>query len=196
MRVNMRKLLLLICLFPIGLSGCVKNNLPTRNGNVTIEKKVYSGDFDQVCNGGKVAGTAGYDKSPDTISPIAIYFQPDPNAKFQTDYMLDFPKDWKTDYSNPDKTQLVACITVSERKEKKRCNFPQDGKTYVLIMNDAKFNAKVYEAKTGIIVAEKDFDLKADKECPMIGMFTNSEKSDDPSYEQPVINFLKPLVKH
>ena len=90
----------------------------------------------------------------------------------------------------------MACITVNERKEKKRCNYPQGDKTYVLIMNDAKFNTKVFEAKTGNLVAEKDFDLKAAPDCPISAAFTSSESTQDPDYKQPVLNFLKPMVKH
>lgn len=197
----MRKKILLLSIFLIYLSltGCrIQTTTTTESNNNSrgnVTRNVSEKNFEDVCNGSKVPEAAEFDKTPGTTSPIYIFYQPDTGQSFRSD-IYNFPDDWKTDYSDMVKTQLVACITVSDRKEIKTCPYEEDGKIYKLKLNNARFNVKVYEPQTGAVVAEKDFDLKADKECPMISFFTDTEATDDPDYKQTVINFLKPFVKH
>lgn len=190
-------LLLSISLIYLSLTGCrvQTTTAPNNNSPGNVTRYVSEKNFEDVCNGSKVPEATAFDKTPGTASPIFIFFQPDASKSFRNDF-YNFPDDWKTDYSNITKTQLVACITVSDRKEGKTCPFEKDGKVYKLKLNDAKYNVKVYEPQTGNIVGEKDFDLKAAKECPMISFFSDTEATEDPDYKQTVINFLKPFVKH
>jgi hypothetical protein len=195
-KVTGKKLLLLsFCLFSFVLTGCRNQTATTSNNSNRNDTTKYLSEesFRDVCQGSKVVETAAYDKTPGTASPIYIFYQQYTYQNYQKSY--DFPNDWESDYTNTAKTQLVACITVSDRKEKRICPYQRDNKTYKLKLNDAKYNVKIYEAQTGALVAEKDFQLKAAKECPMIMLFTGLEQTEDPDYEQTVINFLKPYLK-
>lgn len=189
--------ILCICLLSVSLIGCGgRGKMTSNNSSYNGEREIiFTDNFIHVCNGSKIAEATAYDKMAGTISPVLVFYQGDAGKMYQ-DNSYSFPEDWKAEYPDIAKNQLVACITVNVRKEKRKCPFENDGKKYLLIMNDAKYNAKVYEAKTGTLVAEKDFDLKADKECPMFQFFTGSEAIEDPDYKQPMIDFLKPLVKH
>lgn len=192
-------LILSIYLFSISLTNCTVNTTSAykESSNNSNKKFILKDTFADLCNGSKVAEAPEYDKTAGTLSSIAIYFQPDAGKIFQEPpkYPSAFPAEWLTDYSNAAKTQLVACITVSARKEKKRCDFSEEGKNYQLIKNDTKYNVKVFEAKTGTLVTEKDLDTKVEKVCPMIEFFDGEEKIEDADYKQPAIEFLKPLVK-
>lgn len=201
--------MLISCIIITFLTGCVKNNFPTTNSNFptaannfnSSQKNLNLMDFSQVCNGGKIDEAAAYDKSPDTISPIEIYFQPNAQPHFRdidSVYPTNFPGDWQSSQLAREKTQLTACVSIKEIKMKKQCTYKddQDGKSYQLKMYDAKYNFKVYEAKTGNIVAEKDFDLKSDSVCPIVQLFSLEMETENPDYGQTLTNFLKPLVKH
>ena len=185
------------CLLSLVFSGCRVESQPAayKSNTGKVPKVLTEKNFLDVCNGSKVDGAASFDKTAGTKSPIFIFYQKEASQSYRNDG-YSFPDDWKDFSIAIEKTQLVACISVSERKERKICPFEEDGKKYKLKLNDAKFNVKVYEAQTGTIVAERDFDLKASKECPWISFFTDSEASEDPDYKQSVTNFLKPFVNH
>ena len=101
--------------------------------------------------------------------------------------------EWSASYTDIAKNQLVACVTVAERKEAKVCNYQG---TYKLRINVAKYNVKLYEAQTGTLVAEKNFALSAEKKCPPFVFFSESEETCEPDYTQGATDFLKPFVKH
>jgi hypothetical protein len=198
--MNKKLIILSICLLSASLNGCVvKSAFNNSNAGETYgvnrsDKIILTDNFADVCNGSKIDKAAAYEKTAGTISPILIFYQEGAGRTYQN-ISYHFPQDWATDYPEIAKNQLVACIAVTERKAKRECNFEENKKKYRLRMNDAKYNVRVFEAKTGALVAEKDFDLKAEKECPMLHFFFGPEENQDPDYEQPVIDFLKPLLR-
>ncbi len=177
-------------------SSALSSNNNSFNGSFDSRKKVFlKDDFSGVCYGSKIDAASPFDKTPNIVSPIVIFYEPDENKGYKDD-TYGIPKDWTADYPDISKNQLVGCVKVASRKEKKKCTFNEKGQKYILTMNDAKFNLKVYEALTGSLVAEKDFELKADNEYPMIEFFSGTDKSEDPDYKPAMINFLKPFIKH
>jgi hypothetical protein len=178
MDMKRKSLILGICLLTAILTGCEVKTASNYSVNSNSNKRILYNDlFADVCNGSKIAEAAQYEKTAGTISPVLIFYQSDAGKRYQDQSFSNFPKDWMTDYSTAEKNQLVACITITDRKKKRKCTFPESGKKYVLTMNDAKYHVKIYEARTSELVAEKDFDLKADKECPMMKFFSSEEES-------------------
>ena len=185
-------LFLIICVF--SFSGCrVETQSDSSNTNRSMTTKLLSEtSFQNVCNGGKVAEAAAYDKTSGTTSPVMVFYQSDVNQSYKND-AKNFPYDWKTQNSD---IQLVTCLSVIDRKEVKECPYSIEGKTYKLKLTDVKYKVKIYEALTGVQVAEKVLALNAAKECPEFKTFNKSEfeMTEDPDYTESVSNFINPYI--
>lgn len=161
-------------------------------------KKVFSSDFDDACQGIPVAGAASYDlDSAAAIHPIYAFARENENETFY-ERSSQLPDAWKKDWQQAAETELVLCLTATDRQLSQKCEFKEEGEpVYVLETYDTTYEAEVRVAQTGELLEAKTLALKADSDCPMFHMFTEGETLDtrDASSEQAVIDLAKPHVQ-
>jgi hypothetical protein len=151
-------------------------------------RKLFDFDLASVCNEMPEKRAAEYTKTPGKIHPTIIFQRGGENEKYTKSYSGDFDG-WKAEQA--ESYELVACVTIKSRKKVKECKFDSKTPVRYLDLNDASYELRVLEAKTGKLVDQKNVELKAESRCPMFFMFREERESKDPVYEQALIQFAK-----
>lgn len=161
--------------------------------------QVFSNDYAQVCNQVPLAAAASYEQTAGATHPVLVFSREDASSAFSEAYST-LPQGWKLDFPDTQKTELVACLTITQNTLNRVCEFEPDeagGAAYKLELYDTNYDVALYAANSGEQLDAASFELKADDECPMFHMFTEGELTDSQqaSFEQPLLDFIKPYVQ-
>ncbi len=182
--------------FLLGREGTNQNTPDSTATQASPEKQLFDSDLAPACNGVPVAQTAAYDPAVEEIHPISVFARDDVSKSFshRSDRV---PDAWKVPQGAIAQTQLVACLTVTERKQVKECPFEDDGQTKVLEIYDTNYDVAIHETQTGRLVADGRFELKADEDCPSFNFFLGDKTVEqrDVRFDQALLEFAKPHVQ-
>ncbi len=98
---------------------------------------------------------------------------------------------WWLSFKEPADTQLVACVDALDRQRVKECRYKGPGGG--ISVYDVTWKVTVREAKTGKVVAEQSFPMKASRQCDVLKRGTNQE-GQFPFYGRRLKTLLTPLV--
>jgi hypothetical protein len=148
-------------------------------------------DLKRVCAGEGLADAAAYVKQPDHAALVYYFERRSDSYRWpgRGPGRPTLPR-WWTSWDDPSHTQLVACVDLSDKTKVRECSYKGGGGGFNVY--DAKVVFKLYEAKTGELVAEHSFQ-KAGPGCPMVKSGTKHEGLY-PAYSAELKTFLEPHV--
>ncbi|MCC6898659.1 MAG: hypothetical protein IT377_06770 [Polyangiaceae bacterium] len=148
-------------------------------------------DLARVCNELPMKEAKAYDGATGRIHPTIVFSRKNDTDKFTKSYDSDFDG-WKTDEAKD--YELVACVTAKSTTKVKECKFDSKTPVHFLDLEDASYEMVVLETQTGKQVAKKSFDLKVDKDCPMIWMFKSERDVKQAEFTQALMGWAKQWV--
>ena len=148
-------------------------------------------DLARVCNELPMKEAKAYDSAAGRIHPTIVFSRKNDTDKFTKSYDSDFDG-WKTDEAKD--YELVACVTAKSSTKVKECKFDSKTPVHFLDLEDASYEMVVFETQTGKQVAKKTFELKVDKDCPMIWMFKNERDVKQAEFTQALMGWAKQWV--
>ncbi|MEO1093506.1 MAG: hypothetical protein AAFX01_01235 [Cyanobacteria bacterium J06638_28] len=160
--------------------------------------QVFPDDYAQVCNGIAFEQAKAYEPAAGNVHHLYVFDRQDDAESFTKSYR-ELPDGWEMPWEESQETQLVTCLTVTEKTLANTCEFPpEEGETdaYVLETYAATYDVAIYAAKSGEQLDAKTLEL-AGEDCPMFHMFTEGELTDTstPDYSQALLEFVKPYVQ-
>lgn len=161
---------------------------------------VYS-DFEKVCNGEGVEETAYYGES-DGPFPVRAFVRSGPDKGYVHTKSLgeSFPDEWFPE--NPNDTELVVCLTITDRQLAQECLYAEDENAteadFTVNLYDTKYEAVLHNAETGEELSTTEFYAKNDRVCD--DFVTLREDSEEVSRDvdadpgSALVSFLEPWV--
>lgn len=169
-------------------------------GVTTVPPKLFSTDFNGVCQGATVSRATPYDKAAKTHKVLLLATYKDSLIEQSSS----LPDDWMVQFdANSDayaKIDLVACAVRTNATFVKDCDgYKKDDKETKNIakLHDATYKVTVREATTGKELGSTEVTAKGDS-CPMLMSFEGENDTQDyfPSPpEDALVAFIKPFVQ-
>jgi hypothetical protein len=156
------------------------------------EDMVFLSDFEDACSG--VAMDKGTALSESGIHPVALF---DRDSEFESYYNTSYilPESWEASYETPEETELVVCLTTVPGDFVEACPYDIEGVEYNLSNYTASYEAELYVATTGELLASTMLELPAE-ECPMYWYFYDLEEDYYPGYDQVLTDWIKPYAQN
>ena len=186
------------------LAGCgssAGSGTPTAStGSPDPQVKLFSDDFEGVCQGATVSKATQY--VPTGAAHKVILFSPNDGKLYEDTSTL--PTDWMVQFDTKSdayaKVDTVACVDVTSQQTVKECTgyTHDDHETNDKVtLNTATYTVTVREATTGKVLGTTELD-GTDDTCPPVMTFDTDDQTkiyDAPPSTDDLIAFMKPFVQ-
>jgi len=98
---------------------------------------------------------------------------------------------WWFSFKEPANTQLVACVDALDKKKVKECRY--EGAGGGISVYDTTWKITLRETKTGKLVGEESFPMKASQKCDFL-KWGKTQEGQFPNYGDKLQSFLTPHV--